>query len=142
MLLYVWKEATIVSVSHGLTRRASVLYSVRSGRTTTYRRRRYERNAPSQETARHVAPHWPKLHKAEKRCRKAYEPFKAHLAPRRRSRRPGRCGTGWTSSRRRFGWSMPAFAASDVGRRRRRRVGPFILSAIRWILVSVLQAAS
>ena len=21
------------------------------------------------ETARHVAPHWPKLHKAEKRCR-------------------------------------------------------------------------
>ena len=33
------------------------------------------------ETARHVAPHWPKLHKAEKRCRKAYmRAFKAHLA--------------------------------------------------------------
>ena len=39
--LYVWKEATIVSVSHGPTRRASVLYSGRSGRTTTCRRRRY-----------------------------------------------------------------------------------------------------
>ena len=64
------------------------------------------------ETARHVAPHWPKLHKAEKRCRKAYmRAFKAHLALAAAQPTP-QGGEGMDLEPPGFGWSMPAFAAS------------------------------
>ena len=64
------------------------------------------------ETARHVAPHWPKLHKAEKRCRKAYmRAFKAHLALAAAQPTP-QGGDGMDLEPPGFGWSMPAFAAS------------------------------
>ena len=83
------------------------------------RRRRYERNARVAETARHVAPHWPKLHKAEKRCRKAYmRAFKAHLALAAAQPTP-QGGDGMDLEPPGFGWSMPAFNSIPVGRRRR-----------------------
>ena len=61
------------------------------------------------ETARHVAPHWPKLHKAEKRCRKAYmRAFKAHLALAAAQPTP-QGGGEMDLEPPGFGWSMPAF---------------------------------
>ena len=69
------------------------------------------------ETARHVAPHWTKLHKAEKRCRKAYmRAFKAHLAL--AAAQPTPQGGEMDLEPPGFGWSMPAFAPSIYGGRR------------------------
>ena len=69
------------------------------------------------ETARHVAPHWPKLRKAEKRCRKAFmRSFKAHLALQAAQPTPqGGEGGGMDLEPPGFGWSMPAFTASPGG---------------------------